>query len=360
MGSPNIQTRKAIIIQGPGDAQLVERRLPPIPDRFMLVKPVAVALNPTDWKHIDLGVVGSVVGCDYAGIVEAVGKGIRKKFKKGDKVYGPAHGCSRREPEYGAFANYIFVKGDIQSLIPNNLSFEEASTLGVGLITVCQGLYLGLGLDPPNAPALRKTPILIYGGSTATGSLGIQFAKLSGYDPITVCSTRHFDFVKKLGAVAAFDYHDFDCGPKIREYTNNKLKLAWDTISLPGSARICSHALSSNSGGKYWALLPEPSPRDDVESKYTLAYYMFGEKVQLSENGPISPPDHTSFRYAKDFLTIANKLMGEGKIKVHPQHVGPRGLIGVLEGLDKMRQGKVSGVKLVYRVAETPGLEELE
>ncbi len=37
--------------------------------------------------------------------------------------------------EDGGFQEYITVKGDIQIKIPDNLSFEEASTLGVGVST---------------------------------------------------------------------------------------------------------------------------------------------------------------------------------------------------------------------------------
>lgn len=46
---------------------------------------------------------------------------------------------------------------------------------------------------------------------------------------------------------------------------------------------------------------------------------------------------------------MAVKLLSEGAIKVHPPKVG-KGLEGVLEGLDDMRQGKVSGNKLVYKI----------
>jgi NADPH:quinone reductase-like Zn-dependent oxidoreductase len=37
--------------------------------------------------------------------------------------------------EDGAFGEYITAKGDVQIKIPDNLSFEEASTLGVGITT---------------------------------------------------------------------------------------------------------------------------------------------------------------------------------------------------------------------------------
>jgi hypothetical protein len=35
-----------------------------------------------------------------------------------------------------------------------------------------------MGLPWPNQPAKEKFPVLIYGASTATGVLGVQFAKL--------------------------------------------------------------------------------------------------------------------------------------------------------------------------------------
>ena len=62
--------------------------------------------------------------------------------------------------------------------IPDSLSFEDAATLGVGLSTTAQALYQDLKLPLPTSPATEKTYLLIYGGSTATGTLAIQFAKL--------------------------------------------------------------------------------------------------------------------------------------------------------------------------------------
>jgi len=176
----------------------------------------------------------------------------------------------------------------------------------------------------------------------------------SGYEPITVCSPRNFDFVKKLGAVAVFDYHDVDCGRKIREYTKNSLKLVWDTISLPESARICADALSTEAGGKYYTLLSEKSPRDDVESKTTMAYHCLGEPMQMQPDGPILPPDPEALEFSKQFLAMAEKLVADGKVTPHPAQIGQQGLKGILEGLQLMKQGKVSGKKLVYRIDETP------
>ena len=62
----------------------------------------------------------------------------------------------------------------------------------------------------------------------------------------------------------------------------------------------------------------------------------------------------TFTRFASMFWGIAEKLLNEGKVKPHPVDLRPGGLKGVLEGLDEMRKGKVSGKKLVYKVEETP------
>jgi NADPH:quinone reductase-like Zn-dependent oxidoreductase len=62
------------------------------------------------------------------------------------------------------------------------MSFEEAATLGCGITTVGLGMYRHLEVEflalPLKAPKPGGPPLLIYGGSSATGTLAIQFAKL--------------------------------------------------------------------------------------------------------------------------------------------------------------------------------------
>lgn len=164
-------------------------RLIPIPELrpdYILVKVVVVALNPTDWTTLDApGDTGTIVGCDYSGIVEKVGGAVTKDFKPGDRLCGFAHGENDANPENGAFARYISVKGDIQMHIPDNVSFETAATVGIGVGTAGFGLFKVLGIPLPDPSALANDlsedagePVLIYGGSTATGTLAIQLAKL--------------------------------------------------------------------------------------------------------------------------------------------------------------------------------------
>jgi NADPH:quinone reductase-like Zn-dependent oxidoreductase len=66
-------------------------------DDWILVNTKAVALNPTDWKSIaNNPQPGSVAGCDYAGVVEEVGKSVTG-LKVGDRVAGFVRGgkCNR-------------------------------------------------------------------------------------------------------------------------------------------------------------------------------------------------------------------------------------------------------------------------
>lgn len=179
--SRGLAKMKAVVIEGT-DARLVhDRPLPNLRADYVLVKPFAVALNPTDWKHVayERAKNGALVGCDYAGVVEEVGRAVTKTWSKGDRICGCTHGSNLVNEEDGAFAEYIVAKGDVQMRIPDHLSYEKATTISLGAITVGQGLYQkSLKINLPTDPIQTKEYVLIYGGGTATGGLAIQFATL--------------------------------------------------------------------------------------------------------------------------------------------------------------------------------------
>ncbi|KAL2822441.1 zinc-binding oxidoreductase [Aspergillus granulosus] len=341
--------QKAVVIKGRKHAEVVaDRPFPTLRDEYILVKCAAVALNPTDWKHIDnLSCPGVVVGCDYAGEVLEIGKGVKKPFRKGDRICGFVHGSNAVQHEDGAFAEYIMVKGDLQMNIPGYMGFEEAATLGLGVITAAQGLYQSLKLALPTEPISQPKTILIYGGSTATGTLAIQLAKISGYTVLTTCSSRNFELVKSRGADRIFDYHDPSSAAAIRESTQGGLKLVFDTISSESSAKYCEQALSTE-GGDYSTLLPITIDRANIHSRATMAYTAFGEDFTFGPRAIGAKLEDREF--AEKFCSIIQKLLEERKLKVHPPEVCSGGLEGVLEGLQRMREGKVSGMKLVYKI----------
>lgn len=65
-----------------------------------------------------------------------VGSKVTFPWKKGDRIAGFAHGGNAVQKEDGCFAEYCVAKGDAgQMKLPDNISDEEASTLGVGVTT---------------------------------------------------------------------------------------------------------------------------------------------------------------------------------------------------------------------------------
>ncbi|PWY85926.1 GroES-like protein [Aspergillus heteromorphus CBS 117.55] len=342
---------KAIVLTTPPTPSLVlDHPFPPLRDGCIRVQVISVALNPTDWKAGHRSPAGVAVGCDYAGIVEEVGPGVTKPFRVGDRVCGSVFGCNPKYPAEGAFAEYGVAIADTQMAIPDRLGFQEAATLGVGIITVGQALYQSLKMAPPEAPLTQPQPILIYGGSSATGTLAIQYAKLSGYTVLTTCSPGNFELVKGLGADRVYDYKDPGAAEAIREDTADGLVLVLDTISLESSAEFCGRAISSR-GGDYSALNNVNVPREDVRSRFTLGYTVSGEEYNF--RGMVIPPKPEDRIFASEFVDRASGLLAEGKVRPHPLDVRAGGLRGVLEGLKEMQEGRVSGRKLVYNVADT-------
>ncbi|KAI2464693.1 oxidoreductase-like protein [Annulohypoxylon bovei var. microspora] len=345
-----MSSQKAIVIQdGKVGAVIPNAPVAKLRPGHVKVKTVAVALNPTDWKHIYMfGAPGCAIGCDYAGIVEEIGPNVTKPLKVGDKIAGFAHGGNTNWPEDGTFAEHIVVQPNVATKVPDSLSMEEASTLGVGVTTAGQGLYQSLGLPWPNAPAEKPFPILIYGGSTATGTLAIQFAKLSGLQVVTTCSPRNFDLVKSLGADHVFDYNSPTVGADIFKVTNGEIAHVFDCISEGSSPAISAEAIGPR-GGKYSALLPVDNfPRKDVTTAMTLGYIAIGESFpKFGMEWTSTPAD---FEFASKFWSLTENLLAQGKLKAHPVSLREGGLDGILGGLDEMKENGVSGKKLVYKI----------
>ena len=220
-----------------------------------------------------------------------------------------------------------------------------------------QGLFQTLQLPLPTNPSTASPPpeILIYGGSSATGILGIQFAKAAGYRVATTCSPSNFDYVKSLGADGAFDYRSPSVVDDIKAWSANAdaLTLAWDCIGEGKSPEISAAALSTTQPGHYRALLRVDDAvvkgaNDKVDNGSTLAYTMLGEPID--KTWAKLPAVPANYEYGKMFWEVTRGLLAEGKVQPAKQDVnrGGKGLEGVLAGLKELKEGKVSGVKLVY------------
>ena len=141
-----------------------------------------------------------VIGSDGAGVVVEVGDGV-SKFKNGDQVYGDFHNFTRgRQNPWGTLAQYTVVEEDLVAPKPTNLSFEEAASLPLAVLTAQQGFDI--------AKFEKGQSVLIVGGAGGVGSLAIQLARhvYGASRIVSTSSTGKLDFVKSLGADLVIDY----------------------------------------------------------------------------------------------------------------------------------------------------------
>lgn len=82
---------------------------------------------------------------------------------------------------------------------------------------------------------------------------------------------------------------------------------------------------------------------------YTLAYTMVGESFDF--RGTPMPATPEDYEFGVKHWALAEKLMAEGKFKVPPTGKREGGLEAIFGGLNDLKTGKVSGTKLVYRIA---------
>ena len=348
----------ALVASGPGQLRLVsDKGIPQLESDRILIKTKAVALNPADWKLLDFSTTpGAVRGCEFAGVVLQVGDKVHKTFRAGDGVCGMVFGANITRPSDGAFAEYVTAVGDLCLPIPSWMSFQQAASISVGLIAA--GLaFRSLRIHVKDSeakighvPNPESSHVLVYGGSTATGTLAIQLLRLFGYLPVTTCSPHNFDLVKKAGTVAEFDYHSPTCAEEIRESTGGKLAYALDCITDRRNMTVCYGAIGS-AGGRYTALEPFParlhSRRRNIEPDWILGWTVFGKAVDL--NGVYRREDiPADYAFGVEWLAAIEPLLAEGKLRPHPIQVKNGGLAHIIPDLETLRRGKVSGKKLVY------------
>jgi hypothetical protein len=146
--------------------------------------------------------------------------------------------------------------------------------------------------------------------------------------------------------------HDPDCGKKINALTRNTLSLVLDTIATPATADICAQAITSipSPNNIYINLMDIPFPRPDVKNIFFVGYTVSGEEFEIE--GRVWDAEPQDFELTKRMMVLGEKLVGEGKIKAHPARVEEGGLEGILNGMQLLKEHKVSGAKLVYRIGE--------
>jgi NADPH:quinone reductase-like Zn-dependent oxidoreductase len=342
----NVSRTKAI--GGQGGRVQDDVAIPTISSNEILVKVKAVALNPTDFKHLDvISPPHSIIGCDYAGVIHEVGDSAKGKWNVGDRVAGAVHGGLY--PDKGAFAEYLKTDADLAWKVPDSISDADATTYGVSAVTAMLVLNVHHGLPfVDTKPATPKNEaVFVYAGATSVGLYHIEMAKAAGYKVVTTASPRSFQLVKDYGADAVFDYNSPTVAADIiKEYS--KITKAVDCFSEGKSTSICAAVLKP-SGGKVITLLPNgKSSTPGVTYDLVMSYTAFGQPFQwLPPIGPkfeARPQDRAALVRFYEILPQITHIL-----KPIPTIALKNGFDGVLEGLNKLRVGQVVGGKQVVR-----------
>ncbi|KAI0413963.1 GroES-like protein [Xylaria grammica] len=332
-----------------------EAPIPSIIGNNVLIKTKAISINPVDAKMTGAYVTaGAVAGCDFSGIVEQVGPDTSKtKVRVGDRVCTVVMGMNPLEPTIGAFAEYAAAVEWSLIKLPATLSFEEGASLGISFMTTGQALFKSLALPGhPLQPATQSPPVLIFGGSSATGTAAIQLVKLAGLQPIATCSPHNFELVKSYGAAAVFDYQAPGCALDIKAFTKNNLRYALDCISTTPSMEFCYQAMG-RAGGRYTSLEPfaeaVAQKRKTIKADWIMGPQMTGKEIAWPKPH-WRPADSTMAEFGVSWTAALQQLLDKGLIRPHPIIVMPGGLAEVLDGIEDVRSKRVSGKRLVYLV----------
>jgi len=232
---------KAIVYTkyGPPEvAQLMEVPKPIPKDNEVLIKVYATTANRTDsgfrsaeyfisrfWSGL-LRPKYQILGCEFAGIIEDIGKGVTT-FNKGDKVFG------FNDKTFGGHAEYLTIaETDAVTTMPEDLSFDAAAA-------ITEGAHYAL-VDIRAAKVQRGQNVLVYGATGAIGSAAVQILKQFGAIITAVCNTKNVALVKSLGADTVIDYQTQDFTK-----TENKFEFIFDAVGKSSFGQ-CKPLLTEN------------------------------------------------------------------------------------------------------------------
>jgi NADPH:quinone reductase-like Zn-dependent oxidoreductase len=166
-------------------------------DDDVLVRVRATSINSWDWDLLRgyLAVRRTprhpVLGADVAGVVEAVGPGVRG-LRAGDEVFGD---LSREG--WGGLGEYVCARERALAGMPAGLTFEQAAAVPQAGVLALQGLEYGGALGEA---------VLINGAGGGVGTFAVQMAKASGAAVTGVDRASKLDMLRALGADDVLDY----------------------------------------------------------------------------------------------------------------------------------------------------------
>jgi len=191
---------KAILVHqfgGPEVLKLEEVPTPKPAPGQVLVRIHAAGVNPYD-TYMRAGTYAIkpplpyTPGSDGAGVIEAVGDGV-KKVKPGDRVY-------TAKTVTGAYAEYALALEEQVHPLPEKISFGQGAGVWIPYGTAYHALY-------HSAAAHASETVLVHGASGGVGSAAVQMGRAMGLTVFGTAGTQKgLDLAKREGAHQVFDH----------------------------------------------------------------------------------------------------------------------------------------------------------
>ena len=234
---------KAILVHefgGPDVLKLEEVPTPKPGAGEVLVRIHAAGVNPAD-TYMRAGTYARkpplpyTPGTDGAGVVEAVGEGV-KKVKRGDRVY-------TTQTLSGAYAEYARALEQQVHPLPARVSFYQGAGVWVPYGTAYHALY-------HSAKARASETVLVHGASGGVGSAAVQIASSMGLTIFgTAGTSAGLELAKREGAHQVFDHRKAGYQEEILKATGDRgvdiilemlanVNLAHDTKLLAKNGRV--------------------------------------------------------------------------------------------------------------------------
>jgi len=290
--------------------QVVEVAVPEVRKGTVLVKVVAAAANPIDWK-VCAGMLKDLwsmtlpftLGYDLAGTVAAVAPDVTD-LAVGDSVFTVNWGQGKHDDESeltgGAFAQYVLIPASKLSKLPAGLDHKTAAASALVGTTAYQGLFEQLNVR-------KGTRVLVLGGAGAVGLMAVQLAKQAGAWVATTHSTRTAKFVQQLGADVNIDYTQgsWSDHPDLKDGVD----VVFDTVGEDG---VVENALK--------VLKPDGKFRTIAKFDATDYFFLLDNKAevqdkvaQLLAQGKITLPISSEFDLTTEGVQAALQAQVKGK-----------------------------------------------
>jgi alcohol dehydrogenase len=215
--------------------------IPKIKPNEVLIKVESSAYNYNDlwaiWGEPVKTPLPHISGSDVAGAVVEVGEDVTK-FKVGDRVVshsnmscrvcelctsGREYDCKDRliwgfqtGPLWGGFAQYTHLPEVNVSKLPENVSFDDAAAMSMVGMTAWHMLVGRANIKPGQT-------VLIMGGTSGVGMVGIQIAKLYNCNVIaTAGNQQKMDKCSEIGADNVVNHREPDWYKKVRDITKKQ------------------------------------------------------------------------------------------------------------------------------------------